>query len=133
MVQGCIRQPPPAAPKPVASPHYMLGAPYQRNGYWFYPSEAYALQATGIAAIDTREDGLTADGELRDPTAMTGAMQTIQLPAIVQVTNLDNGRQVVLRINDRGPASPSRIIAVSPRAALLPADAGRCGAECVFR
>jgi rare lipoprotein A len=46
-------------------------------------------------------------------------MQTIQLPAIVRVTNLDNGRQILVRVNDRGPASPARIIAVSPRAALL--------------
>jgi rare lipoprotein A len=46
-------------------------------------------------------------------------MQTIQLPAIVEVTNLENGRQILVRVNDRGPASPGRIIAVSPRAALL--------------
>ena len=46
-------------------------------------------------------------------------MQTIQLPAIVQVTNLENGRQIAVRVNDRGPASPGRIIAVSPRAATL--------------
>ncbi len=119
MVQGCIKPPPPPPPKLVASPHYELGAPYQRNGTWFYPSETYALQATGIAAVETVQDGLTADGELRDPMALTGAMQTIQLPAIVEVTNLENGRQIMVRVNDRGPASPARIIAVSPRAALL--------------
>jgi rare lipoprotein A len=118
-LQGCLRKPPPPPPKLTASPHYELGAPYQRNGYWFYPSETYALQATGIAAIDTAQEGLTADGEVRDPTALTGAMQTIQLPAIVQVTNLENGLQILVRINDRGPASPSRVIALSPRAALL--------------
>jgi rare lipoprotein A len=118
LMQGCM-PPPPPRPKLVALPHYELGAPYQRNGYWFYPAESYALLATGIAAIDTAQDGLTADGELRDPAALTGAMQTIQLPAIVQVTNLENGRQILVRVNDRGPASPSRLIAVSPRAALL--------------
>jgi rare lipoprotein A len=118
-LQGCLRQPPPPPPKLTASPHYELGAPYQRNGYWFYPSESYELQATGIAAIDTAQDGLTADGEVRDPTALTGAMQTIQLPAVVEVTNLENGLQILVRINDRGPATPSRLIALSPRAALL--------------
>jgi len=118
-LQGCLRRPPPPPPKLTASPHYELGAPYQRNGYWFYPSESYALQATGIAAIDTSQEGLTADGELRDPTALTGAMQTIQLPAVVEVTNLENGLQILVRINDRGPATPSRLIALSPRAALL--------------
>jgi rare lipoprotein A len=119
MVQGCIRQTLPPPPQPRANPHYVLGAPYQRDGTWFYPSESYALQATGIAAVETMQGGLTADGELRDPTALTAAMQTIQLPAIVQITNLENGRQILVRVNDRGPASPGRIIAVSPRAALL--------------
>ena len=51
--------------------------------------------------------------------ALTAAMQTIQLPAIVTVTNLENGRQIEVRVNDRGPANPARIIAVSPRAATL--------------
>jgi rare lipoprotein A len=69
--------------------------------------------------VDERGLGLTADGEVRDPTALTAAMQTIQLPAIVEVTNLENGRQILVRVNDRGPASPGRVIAVSPRAALL--------------
>ena len=46
-------------------------------------------------------------------------MQTIQLPAIVQVTDLENGRQILVRVNDRGPVSPARIIALSPRAATL--------------
>ena len=117
VVQGCMKQPPP--PKIVASPHYELGAPYQSGGFWFYPAENYGLDETGIASVENLQDGLTADGELRDPGALTAAMQTIQLPAIVQVTNLENGRQILVRVNDRGPASPGRIIAVSPRAALL--------------
>jgi rare lipoprotein A len=104
---------------PVAQPHYELGAPYQAGGMWYYPAESYTLDTTGIATVETRQDGLTANGELRDPTALTGAMQTIQLPAIVEVTNLENGRQIDVRVNDRGPASPGRIIALSPRAALL--------------
>jgi rare lipoprotein A len=118
LLQGCVKQPPPP-PKPQASPHYELGAPYAAGGTWYYPAENYRLDETGIAAIDQRADGLTADGELRDPTALTAAMQTIQLPAIVEVTNLENGRQIDVRVNDRGPATPARIIALSPRAALL--------------
>ena len=46
-------------------------------------------------------------------------MQTIQLPAIASVTNLANGRQILVRVNDLGPANPARVIALSPRAALL--------------
>ncbi len=111
------RQAPP--PRPLASPHYELGAPYEAGGTWYYPAETYRLDETGIASIDPRADGLTADGELRDPSALTAAMQTIQLPAIVDVTNLENGREIDVRVNDRGPATPSRMIALSPRAALL--------------
>jgi len=118
-VQGCVKQPPPPPPGPVASPHYVLGAPYQAGGMWYYPAESYNMDRTGIAAVQTDQTGLTADGELRDPGALTAAMQTIQLPAIVEVTNLENGRQIDVRVNDRGPASPGRIIALSQRAALL--------------
>lgn len=117
-ISGCVhRPPPPPAPKP--SPHYMLGSAYQAGGHWYYPAEAYGLDTTGIATVEQRAGGLTADGEARDPGALTASMQTIQLPAIVTVTNVENGRQIEVRVNDRGPATPSRIIAVSPRAALL--------------
>jgi rare lipoprotein A len=118
-VQGCMRPPPPPPEKPAANPHYELGAPYQAGGMWYYPAENYNLNATGIASVQTAQDGLTANGELRDPSALTAAMQTIQLPAIAEVTNLENGRQIDVRVNDRGPASPGRIIALSPRAAFL--------------
>ncbi len=118
-VAGCVHRRP-APPAPVAAPHYVLGAAYEAGGTWFYPAEDDGLDATGIAAVqDEGRPGLTADGELRDPGALTASMQTIQLPVIVEVTNLENGRQVEVRVNDRGPASPGRIIAVSPRAAAL--------------
>ena len=118
-VSGCLRQHPPVSPAVVASPHYVLGGPYEVAGHWYYPAESFSLDETGIAAVEGRSIGLTADGELRDRTALTGAMQTLQLPAIVAVTNLENGRQVTIRVNDRGPASPGRIVALSPRAALF--------------
>ncbi len=117
-VQGCMKPPPPR-PGPVAAPHYFLGKPYQASGHWFYPAENYALDATGIAAIETPAAGLTADGELADPTSLTAAMPTIQLPAIAEITNLENGRQIAVRVNDRGPADPARLVALSPRAATL--------------
>ena len=125
-ILGCVHRRP-AAPAPVPSSHYVLGDAYRAGQYWFYPAEDYGLDSTGIAAVQGGQAGLTADGELRDTGGLTASMQTIQLPAIVQVTNLENGRQIELRVNDRGPASPGRIIAVSPRAAALlamPADGG---------
>jgi rare lipoprotein A len=118
LLSTCIRRPPPP-PSPQASPHYLLARPYQVGGVWYYPAESYALDATGLASVQAQQAGLTADGELRDPAVATAAMQSIQLPAIADVTNLDNGRQIMLRVNDLGPASPSRLIALSPRAAYL--------------
>jgi len=115
---GCVQRPPPV-PHLVAAPHYVLGQPYQAGGHWYYPAENYALDTTGIASIDRTPPGLTADGEFRDAGALTAAMQTIQLPAIAAVTNLANGREILVRVNDRGPADPARIIALSSRAALL--------------
>jgi rare lipoprotein A len=115
---GCTRQSPP--PVLHANPHYVLGEPYQADGHWYYPAESYALDTTGIAMVlPAAGKRLTADGEIYDPMALTASMQTIQLPAIVTVTNLENGREVDVRVNERGPADPARIIALSPRAALF--------------
>ena len=130
---GCTRRPPPPPP-PAPHPHYELGAPYQAGGHWYYPAEDYALDTTGIAAtLPEGQPRLTADGELYDPNALTAAMQTIQLPAIATVTNLENGRQIDLRVNQRGPADPARLIALSPRAALFlqipPSGAARVRVE----
>jgi rare lipoprotein A len=121
---GCEHRRPAPAPVFVAQPHYVVGAAYQAGGHWYYPAEDQALDETGIAAVDDSGPGLTADGEVRDAGALTAAMQTIQLPVVVEVTNLENGLQVLVRVNDRGPASPGRVIAVSPRAALLLGMAG---------
>ncbi len=62
---------------------------------------------------------LTADGEAFDETALAAAHQTSQLPAIVRVTNLENGLQTVVRLNDRGPATPHRLIEVTRGVATL--------------
>ena len=111
---------------PPTNPHYVLGAPYQADGVWHYPRERYELQETGLAAVyPSGHPDLTADGEAFDQTAPAGAHQTLQLPAIAQLTNLENGRQVTVRINDRGPATPHRLIEVTRRTAALlgfPAD-----------
>jgi peptidoglycan lytic transglycosylase len=59
----------------------------------------------------------TATGEIFDPKAMTAASRTLPLGAVVQVTNLRNGRKVLVRINDRGPYAGNRILDVSEAAA----------------
>ncbi len=115
LLAGCTVHPPP----PMPSPKYVVGTAYQAGGAWYYPSEDFQYDATGLAERIPSHTGLTADGEAYDPAAMAGAHQTLQLPAIARVTNLETGRQALIRINDRGPANPGRILALTPRAADL--------------
>lgn len=106
-------------PVPVAKPHYVVGAAWQADGVWHYPQDSLELNTTGIATIYRGAPQLTTDGEVYDATALTAAQQTLALPAVARITNLDNGLQVMVRINDRGPTDPGRIIAVTPRVAAL--------------
>ncbi len=103
----------------VASLHYELGAPYQSDGVWHYPRPQFDLDETGLAVATTRTTGLTADGEVADPTALAAAHPTLPLPALVRVTNLETGLQVLVRVNDRGPPQRGRAIALTPRAITL--------------
>ena len=108
------------APQPAPQPRFVLGEGYRMGGQWSYPREDFAADERGIAAIlPAGRSGLTANGERREDGAMVAAHRTLQLPAIVAVTNLENGRTLRLRVNDRGPEQPGRVIAVSPRAAAL--------------
>ena len=59
----------------------------------------------------------TANGEIYDATALSGAHRTLPLPSLVQVVNEETGREIVIRVNDRGPFEPGRIIDLSKRAA----------------
>jgi rare lipoprotein A len=119
-------------PAPTPQPRYHLGEPYRDGGLWSYPKEEFALDEAGIAAIMPIGAGLTANGELRDAGAMVAAHRTLQLPAIVTVTNLENGRALRLRIHDRGPSMAGRVIAVSPRAATLLGASGPFRARVVL-
>lgn len=113
LLVSCQRPPP-------AAPHYVLGAPYEAGGVWYYPRETYEGEQTGLATTYAREHGpLTADGEVFDQSALAAAHQTLQLPAVARITNLENGLQVIVRINDRGPATPHRLVEVTRRTATL--------------
>jgi rare lipoprotein A len=100
---------------------YKVGKPYEVNGVWYYPAVDYSYAETGIASWYGPDfDGeTTADGEIYDMNALTAAHRTLPLPSMVRVTNLENGRQIALRVNDRGPYANNRIIDVSRRAAQL--------------
>ncbi len=98
---------------------YKVGNPYQAGGIWYYPKEDYSYNEVGIASwygSDFHAE-TTANGETYDMNAMTAAHKTLPLPSFVMVTNLENGKKVVLRVNDRGPFVNNRIIDVSKKAA----------------
>jgi len=105
---------------PAPTPRYVLGGGYQTSGTWYYPRESFALNQTGLAAVaQPGKSGLTANGEAYDADAMAAGHQTLQLPAIARVTNMETGTQLAVRINDRGPARPNRMLELTPRAAAL--------------
>lgn len=109
------------AQQPAPAPRYVVGAPYQMGGVWSYPREDFALVQTGLAAVaaDTRAGRRTANGEIHDPAHLTAAHRTLQMPAILRVTNLETGLSTEVRVNDRGPANPGRTVELSRRAAQL--------------
>ncbi len=100
---------------------YKIGNPYQVAGLWYYPAEDFGYKEVGIASwYGPGFNGKrTANGEVYDMNALTAAHKTLPIPSIVHVTNLENGRTLKLRINDRGPFVEGRIIDLSLRAAEL--------------
>jgi rare lipoprotein A len=101
--------------------NYKVGTPYQIAGVWYYPKEDPFYDETGVASWygEDFHGKATANGERYDMDALTAAHRTLPMPTIVRVTNLENGRSIKLRVNDRGPYARGRIIDVSNRAAKL--------------
>ena len=108
-------------PKSPVSGIYKVGNPYQIKKVWYYPKESFDHVETGIASWYGSKFHLkkTANGEIFDMNELTAAHRTLQMPSFVQVTNLENGRSLKLRVNDRGPFAHGRIIDLSRRAAQL--------------
>lgn len=107
-------------PKPQQG-KYKVGQPYQIKGNWYYPKEDYSYDETGIASwygADFHGEN-TANGEMYNKNELTAAHKTLPMPSLARVTNLENGRSIVVRVNDRGPFSGARVIDVSQRAAQL--------------
>jgi rare lipoprotein A len=103
----------------VAAPRYKVGNPYKVAGVWYYPERDLTYDDTGIGSWygDEFAGKLTANGEIFDPELVTAAHKTLPMPSVVRVTNLDNGKSLVVRINDRGPFVAGRIIDLSREAA----------------
>ena len=106
-------------PAPVG--RYKVGSPYQIKGVWYYPKEDINYSETGIASWygPNFHGKKTANGEIFDQNEVSAAHRTLPMPSVVQVTNLVNGRSMVIRVNDRGPFAHGRIIDLSKRAAQL--------------
>ena len=92
---------------------------YRANGKNYrIVKDAANFSETGLASwySETADGSRTATGEQYDPQALTAGHPTLPLPSWVRVTNLANGRQLVVRVNDRGPAQPGRVISLSKAA-----------------
>jgi peptidoglycan lytic transglycosylase len=100
---------------------YRVGSPYVVVGHVYVPEANPHYRAEGIASwYGTDFHGrATANGEIFDADGITAAHPTLPLPSYVRVTNLSNGRSLIVRVNDRGPYAGNRIIDVSKRAAYL--------------
>lgn len=106
---------------PGGTGNYKVGQPYQIDGQWYTPSEDFDYDETGIASWygPGFHGKTTANGERYDSNELTAAHPTLPMPSLARVTNLDNGRSIVVRINDRGPYAAGRIIDMSRRSAQL--------------
>lgn len=106
-------------PIPFGGGKYHVGSPYQVAGRWYTPHEQPGYDKTGLASWygDAFHRRKTSNGEWFDMETLTAAHPTMPLPSYAMVTNLENGRQVVVRVNDRGPFVDTRVMDLSKRAA----------------
>nr|WP_261722506.1 septal ring lytic transglycosylase RlpA family protein [Wolbachia pipientis] len=101
--------------------HYKIGSSYTINGITYHPKSYDSYEEIGVASwYGIEEHGtLTANGEVFHRHSITAAHKTLPLPCFVLVTNLRNGKKLVVRVNDRGPFFKGRIIDLSERAAKI--------------
>jgi rare lipoprotein A len=108
-------------PVPKGGGTYRIGKPYTVAGRMYVPEEDIHYRAEGMASWygDDFHGRQTANGEIFDMTALTAAHPTLPMPCYVRVTNIRNGKSLILRVNDRGPYHGNRLIDVSTRAAKM--------------
>jgi rare lipoprotein A len=104
---------------PAAAGTYKVGKPYRVGGVWYTPRVQPGYDEVGLASwYGAAHHGRpTANGERFDARALSAAHTTLPLSSRVEVTNLENGRRIVVRVNDRGPFVAGRIIDLSQAAA----------------
>src|SRR6201998_1161227 len=108
-------------PVPKGGGTYRVGKPYVVAGRVYVPEEDVNYRAEGLASWygDDFHGRLTANGEVFDMDSLSAAHPTLPMPCYVRVTNLGNGKSLVVRVNDRGPYHGNRLIDVSNNAARL--------------
>jgi peptidoglycan lytic transglycosylase len=108
-------------PVPKGGGVYRIGSAYQVDGVWYQPKEDPAYDRVGIASWygELFHGRRTANGEIYDMDRLSAAHPTLPLPVYARVTNLQNGRSIIVRVNDRGPYANDRIIDLSRRSAEL--------------
>jgi rare lipoprotein A len=110
-----------AQARPVNPRAPKIGNPYQVFGIWYYPADDRGYDVRGVASwYGPGFHALnTANGETYDQDGISGAHKTLPLPSYVEVENLDNGRKLTVRLNDRGPFVDGRVVDLSRKAAQL--------------
>ena len=111
----------PGQPVPKGGGVYRVGKPYTVAGREYVPHEDVNYNAVGMASWygDDFHGRFTANGEVFDMNSLSAAHPTLPLPSYVRVTNLENHRSIVVRVNDRGPYVGNRLIDVSVKTAKL--------------
>ena len=108
-------------PVPKGGGTYRVGKPYTVAGRVYVPEEDTSYREEGLASWygDDFHGRLTANGEVFDMASLTAAHPTLPMPCYARVTNLSNGKSLIVRVNDRGPYHGNRLIDVSNKAAEL--------------
>ncbi|MDO7835343.1 RlpA-like double-psi beta-barrel domain-containing protein [Sphingobium sp. HBC34] len=108
----------PQPPAMVADGPVMLGEPFGVGGTTYTPADPLYYDEVGYAgeAREGSQGGATVTGEAFMPAAITAAHKTLPLPSYAEVTALDSGRTILVRVNDRGPMRNDQLIALSPGA-----------------
>jgi rare lipoprotein A len=106
-------------PIPHGGGQYLVGHAYKIAGHTYYPAENESYAAVGNASWygDAFQGRRTANGEIYDKDSISAAHPTMPLPSYARVTNLGNGRSIIVRVNDRGPYHGGRVMDVSSRVA----------------
>ncbi|WP_269582086.1 septal ring lytic transglycosylase RlpA family protein [Roseibium sp. Sym1] len=120
-VKGSPRMVADGKPVPKGGGRYIVGKKYKIAGKWYYPKEDPNYRKVGLASWygPTFHGRKTANGEIFDRNALTAAHTTMPLPSYAKVTNVANGRSMIVRVNDRGPFHGNRVIDLSERVATM--------------